>query len=159
METYDHHTPWLHFAVEDDSFVIPLEVVAEVTDATPPRLIPLVSMGIGGILNFRGEPLPTVDGALLLQDRPSLLHEHMLVLREGALRIGVLVGRVSRIERGLSVDAAGEEDEGGTSYVRWIQYEESRLGLVDPKGLLAQATEVLAGNRFEGRVDLWHNAF
>ena len=94
--------PWLRFEVSDSQYAIPLDSVAEVAVTTSLRMIPLIQLDVGGILNVRGEPLPGVNGGLLLEGQPSNFHPHMLVLEQGRIRLGLvrLGRRLLRCRRG-----------------------------------------------------------
>jgi chemotaxis signal transduction protein len=135
--------PWLRFKIDDSACAIPLNAVAEVTSAGSPRLIPLVPLRVGGILNVRGEPLPVVNGGVVLRDQPSDVHRHVLVLEHGLARIGILVGHVSRIERSMPSTPADNDAEMSCAHVRWVNDGDERLGLVDPEALFQRATELL----------------
>jgi chemotaxis signal transduction protein len=139
--------PWLRFKIGETAFAIPLRAVAEVTSAATPRLIPLVPLQVGGILNVRGEPLPAVDGGVLLCNQPSGTRRHVLVLEHETARIGVLVGHVSRIERSVPSSPADEELDADCMHLRWVIDRDERLGLVDPEALLERAAGLLTGQR------------
>lgn len=159
MDISGMKAPWLRFNIGDSGYAIPLQAVAEVMGATSLRLIPLVPLELGGILNVRGEPLPGVNGGVLLEGRPSRAHRHVLLLEQGNTRLGVLVGRVSRIERTLAVQAAATDEIPEPEYVQWVNDEGARLGLVEPQGLLKHAAEVLTENLVKGRDESCHSAF
>ena len=151
---------WLRFEVAGRAYAIPLDSVAEVTRAGRPRMIPGVRLEVGGILNVRGEPLPAVNGAMLLGEEPEA-HHHALLLEHGGLRLALLVGRVSRIERELPRPSAEHDpDDALRTFVRWLGGGEQALGLVDPDGLLEHATALLTEARVhqEGE-DLCPSAF
>ena len=139
--------PWLRFRIGDSACAIPLQAVVEVTSAGSPRLIPLVPLQVGGILNVRGEPLPVVDGGVVLRGQPSDVHRHVLVLEHGRARIGILVGHVSRIVRSVPVSPADDDAEVDCMHVRWVKDGDGRLGLVDPEVLFERATELLTEPR------------
>ena len=156
MET----TPWLCFEVSGQAYAIPLASVVEVTGAQRPHLIPRISLEIGGVLNVRGEPLPAVDGGTLLSGSKASSHRHVLVLERGSLRIGVLVGRVRRIERELPAPLPDEQDEADRALVQWVNQDDAALGLVDPEGLIERATMLLTDQRKQpGGQESWHNGF
>jgi chemotaxis signal transduction protein len=152
-------TPWLCFEVSGQDYAIPLASVVEVTGAQRPHLIPRIPLEIGGVLNVRGEPLPAVDGGAVLTGSNARRHRHVLVLERRALRIGVLVGQVRRIERALPTQA--EESSGtGVALVQWVDQDGSALGLVDPEGLIERATMLLTDQRKQpGGQESWHSGF
>jgi len=153
-------TPWLCFEVGGQAYAIPLASVVEVTGAQRPHLIPRISLEIGGVLNVRGEPLPAVDGGALLTGSKAQSHRHVLVLERGPLRIGVLVGRVRRIERELPTTPPGERDASDGALVQWVNQDDSALGLVDPEGLIERATMLLTDQRKQaGGQESWHTGF
>ena len=152
-------TPWLCFEVSGQDYAIPLASVVEVTGAQRPHLIPRISLAIGGVLNVRGEPLPAVDGGTLLTGAKAQRHRHVLVLERGALRIGVLVGQVRRIDRELPTQP---EDPRGTTaaLVQWVEQDGAALGLVDSEGLIERATMLLTDQRKQpGGQESWHSGF
>lgn len=141
---------WLRFSVGDEDFAIALGDVAEVTPAKRPRLIPRVPLEVGGVLNVGGEPLPAVDGGMLLCGVPTSEPRHTLVLSRGELRLGVIVEWVARIDRDIGDREArgtGEsgEDSREPDFVRWVDDGGERLGLVDSEALLIRAADLLAG--------------
>jgi len=140
-------SPWLRFWIGDSECAIPLHAVAEVTSAGIPHLIPLVPLQVAGILNVRGEPLPAVDGGVLIRGQPGGPHDHVLVLTHEDARIGILVGHVSQIER--SVPSGSGEDETDTEFkhVRWVNDGDGSLGLIDPEALIKRAIELLKDQR------------
>ena len=139
--------PWLRFKIGDRACAIPLHAVAEVTSAGSPRLIPLVPLQVGGILNVRGEPLPVVDGGVVLRDHPGDIHRHVLVLEHGGGRIGILVGHVSHIEHSVPAGQADDDADVDCMHVRWVNDGDGKLGLVDPEALFERATELLTEQR------------
>ncbi len=150
---------WLRFTIGDSACAIPLHAVAEVTSAGSPRLIPLVPLQVGGILNIRGEPLPVVDGGVLLRNRPNCTHHHVLVLEHGGERIGIRVGHVSHIER--SVPSGSEDDvtDEDCPHVRWVSDGDDRLGLVDPEAFFVRAIELLTEQHPQLGEELCQSAF
>ncbi len=152
-------TPWLRFEVSGQAYAIPLASVVEVTGAVRPHLIPRIPLDIGGVLNVRGEPLPAVDGGALLTGSSSKGHRHVLVLERSALRIGVLVGQVRRIERELATEPQAQ-GSAEAELVRWVNQDDSALGLVDPEGLIERATMLLTDQRKQpGGQESWHTGF
>ena len=155
MET----TPWLRFEVKGQAYAIPLASVVEVTGAQRLHLIPRIPLEIGGVLNVRGEPLPALDGGTLLTGSTAQSHRQVLVLERGALRLGVLVGQVRRIERELATTRPAEQ-AGADALVQWVKQDETALGLVDPEGLIERATMLLTDQRKQlGGQESWHTGF
>jgi chemotaxis signal transduction protein len=149
-------TPWLCFEISGQDYAIPLASVVEVTAAQRLHLIPRIPLETAGVLNVRGEPLPAVDGGALLTGSRAERHRHVLVLERLALRIGVLVGQVRRIERALASDS--EEPAG--ALVHWVDQDGRALGLVDPEGLIERATMLLTDQRKQpGGQESWHTGF
>ena len=151
---------WLRFEVGERTYALPLEAVIEVTRAARPRVSPGVRLEVGGVLNVRGEPLPVVDAAVLLRE-PACESRHALMLQRGALRVVLLVGRVARIARELPAPAVQEVDaETPLEFVRWLGAADQAVGLVDPNGLLEQATALLTEPRVHHeKGDLCPSAF
>jgi purine-binding chemotaxis protein CheW len=153
---------WLRFGIAGLDFAIPLGSVSEVTQAARPHLIPGTPLDVGGILNVRGEPLPVVDGGVLLIGRPAPPHQHILVLDDGRIRAGVLVGRVARIQAELPATRLegppGPDTE--APFVEWVESRGQRVGRVAPDAFLEQAAARLtavAGLRRGG--EACHTAF
>lgn len=147
-------TPWLRFRLRDTGYAVPLDAVAEVTGARRPRLAPFVPIELGGVVNVRGEPLVVVNGGALLLGAPAPLGRHAFVLQSGAVRLGVLVDQVTRIERGLGGTApelcpppVGAPD---LAWVRWVARRAARVGLLDPDALVERATDLLTGHGLQG---------
>ena len=148
---------WIRFRVGDDDYALPLGTVAEVTGARAPSLIPLVSLEVGGILNVRGEPLPAVSGHVLLAGDAGRAAGRAagpaLVLERGAVRIGVLVDSVSRIERDLETRLKADEfmePDRESELVRWVRADGTRVGLIDAEELLERATRLLTSRAQKG---------
>lgn len=151
--------PWLQFEVSGQAYAIPLASVVEVTGAARPHLIPRIPLEIGGVLNVRGEPLPAVDGGTLLTGSRAERHRHVLVLERGTMRIGMLVGRVRRIELESPVQPESRH-EGDFELVQWVKRDDTALGLVDPEGLIERATMLLTDQRKQpGGQESWHTGF
>jgi len=138
--------PQLVFRVAGRSFGVPVSAVSEVTPGGVPRLIPLVSLAVGGILNVRGEPLLAVDAGALLFDRPAGARRHVIVFGDDSLRVGILVDLAARMEAAPGTPLAGAEAarERAALPVYWTECAEGRVGLVEPEDLLARARELLA---------------
>ncbi len=180
-------TSWLQFDLGERSYAIPLDAVAEVMWAQQPRLIPLVSPSIGGVLNIRGEPLVVMNGRAVFgldasaekvegleasgaqpskrrEAKPSgggwpsaargpgpagsLHYRHVLLFARGDSRIGLRVGRVSRIDGDLAVSTGREENvDEEYPFVREVHRADGTLGLVDLDGFLERATALLTQSR------------
>lgn len=139
---------WLRFAVGDREYAIALEAVSEVTAARQPNFVPLVPLAIGGVLNVRGEPLPAVDARALIGIESERRARPALVLERGAIRIGLLVDSVTRIERGLAAsdEPFDAEPPGASLGVEWIWTDGAWVGLVDADSWLDFATALLTSS-------------
>lgn len=138
--------PRLLFRVGDHAYLLPLEAVAEVTPAEPPRLIPCVPLELGGIVNVRGEPVPVVDGGVVLRGQRTVPHRHAIFLRNDEERLGVLVSSVSRIERRCPVrDEAASEEAAPSPFVARTRLGELKVGVIDVAGLVERMQELLGG--------------
>ena len=138
-------TLWLRFEIGELDCAIPLDMVAEVTGADQPRLIPLVPRRCGGILNIRGEPLPVVDGGMLFCGEPRDGYQHVLVIESDLGRIGILVGHVSRLDQNVPAKPAEEELDPEGAPVYWVDHGGKKLGLVEPQALIERARTLLMG--------------
>lgn len=152
--------PWLRLRVHQRRFALPLAAVAEVANAAPPHLIPQVPRELGGVVSFRGEPLPALDAAALLCAETGGRRGHLVVLADARLRLGLLVSELLGIERDLedAVEIADAEPA-GPEFVRWVRRGGEPIGLVCPEGLLEQARKLLTEQRIEGGTMPWHDAF
>jgi hypothetical protein len=150
--------PWLRFDLGGGAFALPLESVAEVTAAPRPRLIPLVPLELAGVVRFRGEPLPVLDGGALLVARPLERSRHLIVLERGGLRLGMRVGEVSRIEADLRGAVDLDDGEPRPELADWVLFRGRPLGLLRPDELIARARELFQ-QRSEGGGASCHGAF
>jgi chemotaxis signal transduction protein len=158
---------WLLFRAGERDYALPIDALTEIVTARAPQLIPLVPIELGGVLNCRGEPLPVVDGGLVLEGRRSGSTRHALVFERDELRVGILVDHVLRIDRELDPArlAAIEAPQGsGGACEAWKQTHLGRqLGIVNTESLLSRATDLLVGNaepgRGESKEDPCHNAY
>jgi chemotaxis signal transduction protein len=151
--------PWLRFEIQSQGYALPLGAIVEVMPAPRPHLIPRVPLGRGGVVNLRGEPLPAIDGSALLTGKPARDHRHMLVLERGSLRLGVLVGHVSKIENDLERLRSQEEEASSDELVTWVTQDGRALGLVDPDGLIERGVLLLTDGRTKGGQESWHTGF
>jgi hypothetical protein len=136
--------PQLVFRVAGRSFGVPVAAVSEVTLGGVPRLVPLVPLAVGGILNVRGEPLLAVDAGALLLDRPAGARRHAIVFGDDSIRVGMLVDLAARMEPAPG-PAAPHESSGETAVpVRYCECAEGRVGLVLPEDLLLRARMLFA---------------
>ena len=140
--------PWLRFKSGGREYALPLEIVAEVTVAHPPRLIPFVPLSAGGVINVKGEPLAAADGGAVLRGKPAGSSRHALVLERGPLRVGLLVDAVQRVERDLDrrVHPRRDVEEGAPltpEFVHWSSREGQLIGLLDPDGMLGRVADLL----------------
>ena len=117
------------------------------TVARRPRLIPLVPTEIAGVINIRGEPLPALNAGVLLGEEPTPAPRHALVLERDAMRVGVLVDAVLRIEPagGLerSEPAEAPRPPPLPDLVHWRRLDGIRIGLLDPDALLGRVGDLL----------------
>lgn len=152
--------PWLRFTVHERGFALPLDSVAEVANAPSPHLIPLVPRELGGVVNFRGEPLPALYASALLAAEARGRRRHLIVLDDGRLRLGLLVSEVVRIEHSLARAVPFADPEPPPpEFVRWIRLGGELIGLIPPQDLLERARMLLTEQRIEGGTMPWHDAF
>jgi chemotaxis signal transduction protein len=122
-------------------------------------------MEIAGVINVRGEPLPAFNAGVLLGDDPTPAPRHTLVLEHGAMRVGVLVDAVSRIESPGGLERAEPAEAPRTlphpDLVRWRMLDGIRIGLVDPDVLLGRVGDLLARpvQHIQDKGESWPNAF
>ncbi len=141
-------TSWLQFDLGERAYAIPLSAVAEIMRDQQPRLIPLVPLSVGGILNIRGEPLVVLNGGAVFGQGPGLCYRHVLLLEQGDLRIGLRVGQVSRIDHDLAVSRGRVENvDDEYPFVCRVNRAGETLGLVELDGFLERATALLTQSR------------
>jgi len=152
--------PWLRFTVSERCFALPLDSVAEVANAPSPHLVPLVPREVGGVVNFRGEPLPALYASGLLAAEGRGRRRHLVVLDAAWLRMGLLVSEVVRIERGMERAVPYVDPEPPPpDFVRWVRLAGELIGLIPPQELLERAKKLLTEQRIEGGNMPWHDAF
>jgi purine-binding chemotaxis protein CheW len=152
--------PSLRFRVGEREYLIPLQAVAEVTPGARPRLIPTVPLALGGVINVRGETVPVLDGATVLQAPPSEGYRHALLLSGDGHRLGLLVSSVSRIERRRPAPPSdAEEPTYGAPFVKRARLREGEVGVIDVPGLVARLQELLRGASMKTGGDACPNAF
>ncbi len=138
--------PSLRFRVGTREYLIPLDAVAEVTPGARPRLIPTVPLSLGGVINVRGETVPVLDGATVLQAPTDEGYRHALLLRGDGQPLGLLVTGVSRIERRRPTRPSdAEEQTFGAPFVMRGHLREGDVGVIDVPGLMARLQEILRG--------------
>jgi chemotaxis signal transduction protein len=154
---------WLLFRAGSRDYALPLDALVEIVAGRPPQLIPLVPVEVGGILNCRGEPIPVVDGGLVLEGLRSGSTRHALVFERDDLRVGLLVDHVLRIDRELDPSRlSGVEAPQGShgACEAWKLTSQGReLGIVNTESLLSRATDLLVGHGVQTKEDPCHNAF
>ncbi len=138
--------PRLRFRVGAREYLIDLDAVAEVTPAARPRLIPGLPLALGGVINVRGESVPVLDGATVLETDREGGYRYVLLLEADGHRLGMLVTSVSRIERRRpSPPTDAEEPTYGVPFVQRAHLREGEVGVVEAPGLLARLQELLGG--------------
>lgn len=140
--TLDATPRWIWFSLGALRLAVPLDAVSEVAPAAMPSLIPGVPRVIGGVVNLRGEALPAVFGSALLDATGSAASEHLMVLERGALRLGLLVGRVDRIANARD-STPPADPPAAADFVRWIETPAGPTGVIDPGALLDRAATLL----------------
>jgi chemotaxis signal transduction protein len=152
--------PWLRFMVHERCYALPLDSVAEVANAPSPHLIPLVAREVGGVVNFRGEPLPALYASGLLSAEPRGRRRHLVVLGDARLRLGLLVSEVVRIERDMErATEFADPEPPPPDFVDWVRLGGELIGLIPPQELLERARKLLTEQRIEGGTMPWHDAF
>ena len=159
---------WLLFRAGERDYALRIDALAEIVVGRAPRLIPLVPIEVGGVLNCRGEPLPVVDGGLALEGRRSGSTRHTLVFEREELRVGILVDHVLRIDRELDptrLTPIETPTSGAGACEAWKQTPLGRqLGIVNTESLLSRITDLLVRHAEHGRgeqskEDPCHNGF
>lgn len=152
--------PRLLFSVGETGYLLPLDAVAEVTPAGAPRLVPGVPLGLGGILNVRGEPIPVVDGGAALAGRRCPPYRHAILMAVEGDRLGVLVSAVSRIERASPVPREVTTWPAGTPpFVTWVALGEREVGMVEVAGFLERVRELLGAATLNRGGVTWASEF
>jgi chemotaxis signal transduction protein len=146
--------------VGERDFALPLDAVAEVSNAPRPRLIPLVPFELAGVVRFRGEPLPALDGGALLAGRALAASRHLIVLDRAGLRLGLRVTEVMRIERDVqrAVEIDADAVPAAAELADWVLLGGQPLGLVRPEALMERARRLFE-QRSERGGSSCHGAF
>ncbi|NER80196.1 MAG: chemotaxis protein CheW [Leptolyngbya sp. SIO1D8] len=135
--------PYLLFGLNDYLGGIKAEHVEEIFSLPELLLIPDAPLGIIGVIDFRGDPLPIID----LQSRddnqsqPYQLTDSIIVLKQAPLRIGIIVSAIHTIREILSEDIKTEfsddlnwdDSTSGRLLAGKIEGEENCFILGEPK--------------------------
>ncbi len=92
------------FHLGSDEYAIEMTDLQEVVNAPETlQLMPLAPEYVRGLFSLRGRVLPVVDLGLLLEiartESPQTLNRRMVVLRQGAVRLGVLFDAIGEVLR------------------------------------------------------------
>lgn len=147
-----HGSSWLCFQIRNWEYAVPLSDVAEVSAGRSRHLIPTLSVEVGGIVNLRGEPIPALDGGLLLVGVPSRSDRQLLILERGPVRVGLCVDSVRRMVRDMDselAEASPDADESasnprGRCFSERITKRRQKIRLVDSDALLARAVALMS---------------
>lgn len=87
------------FAMEGQSYGVPLAQVAEITPNLPLNHLPHMPKGVEGVLDLRGSVIPVINLRIRLGFPPQdyARFDNILVLDTGGNRIGVLVDSVQSV--------------------------------------------------------------
>ena len=143
---------WLCFRVANSEYAIPLSDVAEVSAGRSRHLIPTLSLEVGGVINLRGEPLPALDGGLLLIGVISRSSRHVLVLERGRVRVGLFVDAVLRMVHEMSrelVEKSPDADEvpgevRSACFAERLRKRGGKIRLVDSDALIGRAVALMS---------------
>jgi len=123
------------FQLSRDRYALDAREIVEVLPLVSLRRVPSAPAGLAGLLDYRGEPIPIVDLALMALGRPSahrLSTRIILVEAEGYVRFGLIaefVTQTLRLESGafsqfpVRVDGAaylGPVANTPSGMVQWI---------------------------------------
>lgn len=141
----------LTFEVGASLFAIPIEGVLEVAEHSGEACVPTVPADVACVINYRGDALPVVRRAriLELEDDAAEPTEHVLVVtdrRSAVPRLGLAVDRV------LGLVDGGAPVTSGPSVVAARRQIGGRVACVlDPARIVARAREVIEGSLERGR--------
>jgi chemotaxis signal transduction protein len=133
----------LTFEVGRSLYALPIAGVIEVAEVGPLACIPSLPVHIGGVVNHRGDALPVLRRASLLDVDEAALPEpaHVLVVTDratGGARLGLPVDRIVGL-----VDGAAAVARGGHPVAERRPIAGRVANVLDPKQLVARAQEVI----------------
>ncbi len=133
----------LSFEVGGARYALPIAGVIEVAEIDCLACVPTLPMGIGGVINHRGDALPVVrHGSLLDVERGSSSDPtHVLVVTDrptGGMRLGLPVDRVVGL-----VDGGPGVGSGSHPVVERRPIGGRVTGIIDPQRLIARAQELI----------------
>lgn len=139
---------FLLFRLGNDLYAIDADRIGEVLPLVRVKTLPGAPIGISGLINHRGAPVPVIDLSVLTLGRPSpsKLSTRIVLVRDvapdGVLRwLGLILEQATETLRRdpadfLSYGAANQ----GTSYLGPVLPEERGLiQWIDPRKLLTEA--------------------
>jgi len=133
----------LTFEVGRSLYALPIAGVIEVAEVGHLACIPSLPVHIGGVVNHRGDALPVLRRASLLDVDEAALPEpaHVLVVTDratGGARLGLPVDRIVGL-----VDGAAAVARGGHPVAERRPIAGRVANVLDPKQLVARAQEVI----------------
>jgi chemotaxis signal transduction protein len=130
----------LTFEVARTVYALPIAGVDEVAELGELACIPTLPPEAAGVMNLHGDALPVIDRARLLDlgSRPLPDPQHILVLRQGEVRLGLPVDRVIGL-----VDGRGALTSGPGPVAERRREDDRVLNILDLERLVVRARRVI----------------
>lgn len=115
------------FSIGNDTYAIPVDILVEVVNPQKIFPVPTTPSHVIGVVNLRGNIIPIVDIRPALALPPQSLPGQIVVLKLGAMMLGIAVDSVSSViqvpESSIQTPKkeAAEKHAGGTSRSRFLR--------------------------------------
>lgn len=155
LESFGSGDRLLTFEVGGTLYALPIGEVAEVSEVAHLAAVPLLPVGIGGVMNHHGDALPVVCRDALFDTGDCVLPEpeHLLVLAsdpDDPSRYGVPVDSIVGLADGRAGTARGDDP-----VVERRPIGGRLVSVLDPQRLLLKAAEVIEKSVIGSEVTQW----
>ena len=128
---------FLKFRIGSESYALDTAQIVEVLPLLEITRIPQAPVGVAGLINYRGRPVPVVDLSELALGRPAQRHisTRLVLVRHGERLLGLIAEQATETMRrgpedfadsGIASDGApylGPVTQDGGRLVRWIEVQ------------------------------------
>lgn len=133
---------YLIFSLANQSFALPVEAMAEVMETQRTYPIPKAPPYFLGAMNYHGTPVPVLDLAAFLHDKPVQGTGSILVFHHS---VGCLALRIDGVERMVStIRGVHVQDESSTYSQQVLIFDNRRIPILIPELLVHALDEVLS---------------